>query len=322
MGHPTLRGTWRLVRRPAATLRAVRAIGAGAGPQLGRQIRVLTDERTSRDLVATLLHGAGVAEVAVVRDDVLWRTDLGDEVGRSLFRDGTYAAAEVEAVLAWLASRGRSGTVVEVGANIGTTTVPLARAGFAVLAVEPVPATHALLVANVAAAGVADRVTTAAVAVAEETGSVAMWVGFGSGRSEVAAGDGPPDMRPSGVAPPTRVEVPTAPLDRLMADAGVAPADVALVWADVQGCETAVIATADALWEAGVPIWLEVDPQRLERQAGLDRFLATVAARFSAFLARDDVLAGADRPVRPIAGFPAWTRSIPDGRYQDALLLP
>ncbi|HEX7135009.1 MAG TPA: FkbM family methyltransferase [Iamia sp.] len=310
---------WRLLRRPVAILRMVKALVVGAGPQFGRQVRRLTDEDFTRDLVSSLLVAEEVVEVAFARDGMVWRSDLGDEIGRQLFRCGSYEGEEIDAVLRWLAEQGRTGTVLDVGANIGTTTVPFARAGFPVIAVEPVPRTFALLTANAAASGLAEAITPVQVAVAAEPGHVDMWVGYGSGRSEVVVEGTSPDMEARGT--PTTVSVPAAPLHQVLADQGVAATDVALVWADVQGCETDVVTTATHLWAAGVPLWLEVDPVRLERQAGLAAFLATVAEHFSAFVSRDDMLAGEVEP-QPVAAFAPWVDRIPAGRYEDALLLP
>jgi FkbM family methyltransferase len=306
----------RILRQPITALRLLRALLIGAGPQFGRQARRLGGEAFARDLAWALLADEGAVEVAVRRDGMVWRTDLGDEIGLQLFRSGTYEGEEIAAVLRWLRREGRTGVVVDVGANIGTTTVPFARAGFRVIAVEPVPSTHALLVANVAASGHADRVTTVPVAVAEATGEVEMWVGDGSGQSEVVV----PGVAPDGAGgEPRTVVVRAAPLGDVLTDHGVEPSDVALVWADVQGSETAVITGADALWPAGVPVWLEVDPGRLHGHGGLDVFLDAVAERFTAFISRDALLAGEGE--RPISGFAAWARSIPDGRYSDALLV-
>jgi len=68
------------------------------------------------------------APLLVRSDGFRWTADTGDEIGESIYVEGRYSHDEISAVLAWL-GEGDKRTIVDVGANVGTTTLPLARAG-------------------------------------------------------------------------------------------------------------------------------------------------------------------------------------------------
>lgn len=239
------------------------------------------------------------------RDGVRWMVDTGDEIGRTLFTTGGY---ETDAIAALLA-RFPTGTVVDLGANVGTTTIPFAAAGHDVVAVEPVPHTFDMLRTNVERNGHAGRVQCVNAAIADEPGTVMMWTGFGSGQAEVAVDGQEPGMTRWGSKGNT-VEVDAMTL------AEIAPSDTALVWADVQGSETSVIRTGVDLWASGTPLYLEVDPPSLELHSGLDTFCDAASEHFASFLPRNAMLAG--ETPRPIGDFPRWVKTL--SRYSDALL--
>jgi FkbM family methyltransferase len=55
-------------------------------------------------------------------------------VGRKILRDGSFERTEIETMLAAVT---RNGTAIDVGANVGLVTIPLALAAARVLAIEP-----------------------------------------------------------------------------------------------------------------------------------------------------------------------------------------
>jgi len=73
--------------------------------------------------------------------------DLG--VASEYLLSGTYSPQLLEFVLDWFRERGGGGTLVDIGANIGFTSVPLAREGIDCLCFEPDPANFDLLEKNV-----------------------------------------------------------------------------------------------------------------------------------------------------------------------------
>ena len=72
-------------------------------------------------------------------------------------RGKIWPAPEIEVIKSFF--QGRTGTLYDVGANIGMVTVPMAESGVNVVAFEPDPQNCSLLRGNVARNGQADRVT-------------------------------------------------------------------------------------------------------------------------------------------------------------------
>jgi FkbM family methyltransferase len=263
----------------------------------------------------------GIREATFERNGQVWRSDFGDEVGRTLFTSGGYESKEIRAVLSWLRQNPTDRrTLIDLGANIGTTSVPFAIAGYQVIAVEPVPHTFSMLKFNVDHNAPAGSVVCAQHAVADRDGVVDIWTGFGSGQAELAVSGHEPALRRWGAAG-SLIEVSARPLAAILDGLLVTSADIALVWADVQGSESAVIRTGLDLWSAGVPLYLEVDPISLELHGGLGVHLALVASQFTSFIPSDDLVA--ERFIRrPIETFSTWVAQISADGYSNALLLP
>jgi FkbM family methyltransferase len=306
----------RAVRHPAAMIRIAAGLERRSGRLVARGLRTSAPE-VARDAAFRLLVDEGLEQIVFHRGGLRWRVDIGDDIGRCLFADGTYEGTEIAAMLAWLRRSGRRGTVIDLGANVGTTTIPFALAGYSVVAVEPIPATFEMLIENVRANGLESRVRCRRFAIAEEPGVAEMWTGEGSGQAEVVVeGQVPAMQRWYGRG--VRIEVPARPL-RDLATRDVSLDDVALVWSDVQGAETAVIRSGTEFWQAGVPLYLEVDPMSLDLHAGLRTHLAAVEANFGGFITSDDLLAGGS--PRPIAAYADWVSTIGTLGYSDALLI-
>jgi len=251
----------------------------------------------------------------------MWTVDTGDEIGESVYVDGSYEREEIDAVLAWLGDEHGS-TVVEVGANIGTTTLPFARAGYFVVAIEPVPKTFSVLSRNVESNGLASQVRCVNRAISTTSGPVDMWVTRGLGLSELAVGAQSPGFSEfGGVFEHTkeRITVDSGPLDELLHSEGVQTQDIALVWSDAQGSEPYIIETGRDLWASGVPLYLEVAPALLGLHGGLDVFISQVEKTFGRFISRDTLVAGGG--PQPIQNFRAFATGL-TGYYSDALLLP
>jgi FkbM family methyltransferase len=279
------------------------------GAWLGRYLHERLPEATMRRLAIAAIEG-DMERVEFERNGLQWITDIGDAIASDLYVFGSYEGPRVTAVLEWTRSQGRRGTLVDVGANIGTTTVPFAQAGYEVIAIEPVPSTFDMLCRNVARNGIDGQVRCVQQAITDSPGWVDMWRGFGSGQSEVAVEGQAPGVDRWGDRGEL-VTVPSGPLDAI-----VACTEVALVWADVQGSESSVIATGAPLWAAGVPLHLEVDPHSLGIHGGVARFLDLAIAHFAGFL--HDDLTAAPRPIDEIEGL---VRSMTTNDYTNALLV-
>jgi FkbM family methyltransferase len=284
-----------------------------------RLVRTLLSPRRQREVAYEILrHDEGV-ELQIRRGDVTWTVDAGDAVGRGLFLDGHYELEAIEALIEWSDRVARPRVVVDIGANVGSTTVPFARAGFHVLAVEPVPHTFAMLEANVRDNGLDEQVRCFQAAITSTTGPVPMWTSGASGLNELFVEGERPVFTRTGRTPVDLISVAGNGLTDLVLGAGVAPNAIGMVWCDAQGSETMVIETGAELWAAGVPIYLEIDVGNLEGHGGAARFVEAAGDHFTAFLPAEAVL---ERrwDVLPIHGFEDYVGAL-TGRTANALLL-
>lgn len=181
----------------------------------------------------------------------------GDTIGRRILHGGDFNRSDVAAVVSALRRHGRDPTghtALEIGANIGTHTIYLLLdAGCRhVVAIEPDPENVALLRSNVALNQIDAKVTVVSKAASDATAELAFAVNpWNRGASSVAQ---------------ARVAASDAALlrvcarrgDDILADLGVEPGDVGLVWMDVEGHEAAALRGLTDLLDAGrPPIFLE-----------------------------------------------------------------
>jgi FkbM family methyltransferase len=280
---------------------------------------LLFSDRQLREVAYSVLEKEGV-RLHFQRGDLRWTVDAGDSVGRGLFVEGAYEREAIEALIRWAEKTGRPKLVIDVGANVGTTSIPFANAGFDVLAVEPVPLTFAMLEANVQENGLEGRVRCIKRAVAKTAGTVEMWTTRGSGLSEVAVRGESPVFTRTGRQAVDLIDVEGAGLAEIVDEAHVRIDHVGLVWCDAQGSETHVLESGRQLWEAGVPIYLEIDRENLERHGGLARFLECAEQYFATFLS-SRALTNAQLPT-PIRYFRDLVDSVPWHQCSNALLIP
>jgi FkbM family methyltransferase len=161
------------------------------------------------------------------------------------------------------------GVFVDVGANVGTYAMVLARhvgAGGKVIAIEPHPVTHARLAFNRAASGFTQAILLAAAAGASDGELMIETDGDNLGASHVATG------APSANA----VKVPSLRLQRILEEAGVAKVDSLKI--DVEGFEDRVLTgffrdAPQALWPRAVVI------EHLSRNEWLEDCIADMLAR-------------------------------------------
>lgn len=172
-------------------------------------------------------------------------------------------------------------TFVEVGANIGTTTLPaVLRHGAAeVLALEPAPENLRLLRANLAANGIGqNRVRVLPIAASDRAGETDFELcaaNSGDSRVRVAGAGGGSDLYGEGRRPVVRV--PAARLDDVLSAEKVDPGRIGLVWIDTQGHEAHVLDGAPGVLASDAAIVLEYWPYGLRRADGLDRLHALIA---------------------------------------------
>ncbi|WP_249779159.1 FkbM family methyltransferase [Bradyrhizobium sediminis] len=161
------------------------------------------------------------------------------------------------------------GVFVDVGANVGTYAMVLARqvgATGKVIAIEPHPVTHARLKFNCAASGYT-QVTLVAAAAGPSDGELMIETdGDNLGASHIVSGD------PAGNA----IKVPSLRLQRILADAGVDHVDALKI--DVEGFEDRVLTgffeqAPPSLWPRAVVI------EHLSRNEWLKDCIADMRAR-------------------------------------------
>ncbi|MFA6165710.1 MAG: FkbM family methyltransferase [Gemmatimonadaceae bacterium] len=278
-------------------------------------------ERRRRILAWRVMQAAGVSEVTFTRDGLTWRVPAGDShIGFGLFVEGGFAQGAIEVLLAWLQAQGRApgpeDVIVDIGANIGTTCIPMVRAcGCRAVAVEPMPEIVARLRDNVDRNGMADRIVLVEAAIARTAGRVVMQAGHDIGAATVV-----PPLHAAAINRGDLADVVGMPLSELLTRAGVHPSEVALVWADAQGSESDVIETGEALWARGVPLWAEFEPGLLAQHGGVEAFFAATRRHFDRFIEAPRLLRdGPSAAPHDIARLPAVLAGVPI--QTDVLLL-
>jgi FkbM family methyltransferase len=185
-----------------------------------------------------------------IGDEIIFTSTQDTGLGRQVFvgrwrKDLTVLGRAVE----WLAENGISlpaePVFVDVGANIGTTTVmALRRHGFAsAVAIEPSPANGKLLRLNIVANELEERVQLLAVAASDQAGEIRLDVSKANWGGHRVSDDGGP----------ATVVVAAVTLDGLVERRVVDPEQVGLVWIDAQGHEPAVLAGACRLIQRRTP---------------------------------------------------------------------
>ena len=223
-----------------------------------------------------------------------WLIPSGDDIPTSMLVNGEYGGGEVTAVTTWIREfrPSNASVVIEVGANVGTTTLPMVAHGWRVIALEPVPKTFEYLVTNIAANDVGDSVEVFPLAVAPDVGTVDMVVSHSLGRSHLE-GFGHGDLG-------DHVSVNALPLDEVVVRSRYSLDDVAWVWCDTNGSERLVIESGARLWERGIPLFAEIGP---------DFGVENVAANhFRGFVPEHDL--GTSSEPRPISEFGRFVRGL------------
>lgn len=302
------RGTGHLARRLAQRLQPAPDAVQDVSPwSVSAEVRGRLDEPDLHLLGAGLLSTADVT-LEIVRRGRRWYVNPAmDSIVADILATGGYGDAEVRSVSAVLQRLRPASTVVNIGANVGTTAIALAELEWRVVAVEPVPRALDLLRRNVAANGHEQSVEIVGAAVANESGTLEMVVGDNLSTSEVRAAHDPLDLATPGDVRIRVVSVPSAPLLDIVREAGLAVDDIAAVWSDTEGFEGAVIQSGRDLWKAGVPLWAEIRPSALLDHGRLTDFCHLAADHFRQFLAEEDVpdpgaelIAVDDLPWRPV----------------------
>lgn len=197
-------------------------------------------------------------------------------IGATAFSEGEFDLDVMEYALGLIGEhtgRGlRDRTFVDVGANVGTATIPaLTRFGAArAVAVEPAPENVKLLRCNLISNGLEDRVVTVNAALSDTIGTGTLEFGptnWGDHRVRSATADAPARYEESS-REVGQVDLVT--LDSLVDAGTIDPASVGVVWVDTQGHEGQVLSGGLSVVGAEVPVVIEYWPYGLRRANGLE----------------------------------------------------
>jgi FkbM family methyltransferase len=230
---------------------------------------------------------------------------------------GQFQRDELDKLIRWCDELGLplGGAFLDVGANIGTSTLDAIRSGRfeRAVAIEPAPGNVRVIELNVLANGLTDRVAVLPVACSGAPGTVDLWLTEGN-QGDHRLGDG-------GVAPSTHgrsIKVETVTLDQAVAQAGLQPGGVSLAWVDTQGHEPGVLEGASALIDAGVPFAIEFWPGGYRRAGTLDQLLDLIEERFDQFADQ----AHPELRLRPTSEVRALATQFEDLGQTDLFLVP
>jgi len=258
----------------------------------------------------------------------IFRVPLGvpDPISHELFLFGAFELQLMEEAMELLRKlSGRpkgKGTIIDIGANNGVTSVGMLVTGQLdrAVAIEPEPINFARLTENVALNQLNDAVLLLNCALSDRKASLTFELSdtnYGDHRVRVSSG--PTGTRE--VFNESNRPVITVPADTLDSVLASLPAkwtdDVAVVWIDVQGYEGHVFAGARAILDRGIPVVSEIWPYGIAR-AGmtLDSFSDLVNEIWTSFWVR--------RRRRfakyPILAFRAFLDELgPDGDYDNVI---
>lgn len=186
-------------------------------------------------------------------------------IGREIFLHGAYDLCKLENAVELLRKEGvnRPRHLIDVGANIGTITIPaLTRKFFdSATAIEPHPRNLQLLRANIALNDIFDCVEIVNRVAASETG-VSLLL------AESRTNSGNHRISDSGI------HVRAVRLDDLDL-----PSVNCLLWMDIEGYEGHALDGAKYLLSSGIPLVSEFNPEFLRNSGGLDMFEKAIEGR-------------------------------------------
>jgi FkbM family methyltransferase len=260
--------------------------------------------------------------LATVAGEALFLVKTEDKhIGRSLFSKRGRgelavlgrAVAAIEGLLGPSAVAQRS--FVDVGANIGTTTIPaLLSYGFdTAVAIEPEPENVRVLRLNVLLNDLEERVTVLSVAASNEVGQSDLVVNRSRGGKHWIATDRS-KLRRKHHAENTMLRVATVTLDQLVEDGVIEPERTGLVWMDAEAHEGHILQGASSLLGRGTPLVLEWNPVILERVGDRGKLERAVASDYTHFagMHRNTDPSEASFPLQPVDQLPAYAERFLD----------
>jgi FkbM family methyltransferase len=227
--------------------------------------------------------------------------------GMTLFMGIDSDHQTLDRVLGALRAAGVTGpegrTLIDVGANVGTTSVTaLGAFGFErAICFEPLPRNRELLGLNLAYNGLEERSTIIEVALSDRAGTAVFEIAPKNPSDARVRVPGKTGSGAMGEEEWSTVEVPTATLDSFVESGQVDPDSVGLLWIDAQGHEGQIVAGAKALMAKPVPLVIEFWPYGLRRSGGLEELVNAISSTYSRLLDLDKDPPDALRPAADMA---------------------
>ena len=205
-------------------------------------------------------------------------------------------------------------TFIDVGANIGTTTVPAVLShGFdSAVAIEPEPENFRVLRLNVLLNDLEDRVATLQLAASNEIGRSELAVTRSRGGKHWIVTDRSKLKRKK---PETEiVTVETVTLDHLVETGAIDAERTGMVWMDAEAHEGHILEGAASLLDRGTPLVLEWNPVILDRVGDRGKLQRLVADSYTHFagMGRNPQAGGASYPLQPLDQLAAYAERFLD----------
>jgi FkbM family methyltransferase len=170
--------------------------------------------------------------------------------------------------------------MIDIGANVGTTSIPRALLGdFSwVYAIEPDPINYACLVRNIVGNGVRGLVLPDRVAIGDANGEMTMRVRRSGTHHLVTQAEH--------VSEDERIVVPCLPLDTWVDRIGIDLSDVGFIKSDTQGWDARVLAGAERVLAQRHIAWqIEFSPAMLDRSGkSVDELFRLLEGHFTHFI--------------------------------------
>lgn len=227
------------------------------------------------------LHEMGVRSVVAGGDNGEIEGYTADlKVMAKYAKNGTWSAEIVGRARAAL-DMAQGGSYIDLGANIGLTTVPVAGArGVLSWAVEPHPDNLRLLELNLARNRLAARATVVHAAISDEPGTLSLEVATENLGDHRIHPDTPAGEPRYGEAGRTVIDVPAQRLDDIIEVSLLS--DPLVVKMDIQGAEPRAFAGGLDVLDRAALVLTEYWPYGLKRLgADLDRYHGLIAGTFS-----------------------------------------
>ena len=179
-----------------------------------------------------------------------------DYIGRKIYRKGHFQRENVERLLSVLRQKNllqQEKVLLELGGNIGTQTLyfALSKTFRHIVTVEPDPRNFKLLRTNIDQNGLGEQITAINTAAGESEGTLDFFMHRDNHGKSSALRQSERDIE---------IKVPVKPVTAMLADAGVAPEDIGLVWMDIEGYEPVAARSMRPLLQRRVPFYMEFSP--------------------------------------------------------------